>query len=287
MNLTYKDYYYLTFILLLPFTCLLSILYLKSFGSFHNSFFKYLIILLFIIVLITFVIATLYTLDDVVKEEDDSTNKSLKLSLIITFSIFYIPIHYINKYFHNYKKYIMLVILIQLISIFYLYISSYNYAFDYLTKNADIAIAKNSREYLFDDNHFYIELSYNYLCEDLGEYVLSCSTKDDSNFIGAYSYVISDYGEKELNDIYNFHLNQTRDYIKEEKYEIREEEQNNINIFNYDDRAILITSIDYDLDKDLVLDKRLIIIYETNFDESNIIEFNEVLDKIKVNENYS
>ena len=151
MNIKIKDYVFIIYIALLPFTLSLMILRLNRVGLFISKFYYYVILLCSIITLISFVWSLLYTLDDIIYREDNLTIRNMKVAIILFFSPFYIPIHYVCSY--N-KKYHFISIL--LISIFCLaFYFGYNTFNKYTVKiqeefdKQDIVI-KSDFDYYFD-----------------------------------------------------------------------------------------------------------------------------------------
>ena len=69
MDIKLKDYIYIIYIALLPFTLTLIILRLNRIGLFTSKIYYYIIILCSVITLITFVWSLLYTLDDIIYKE--------------------------------------------------------------------------------------------------------------------------------------------------------------------------------------------------------------------------
>ena len=125
MNLKFRDYIYIIYMSLLPFTLTLIILRLNNIGLFTSKLYYYVILLSTVITIISFVWILLYTLDDVIYKDEFMPIKNIKLTLLGIFSIFYIPIHYI---YNNYKKYSFLSVLLIgiFITAFYFSINSFN-----------------------------------------------------------------------------------------------------------------------------------------------------------------
>ncbi len=288
MDIKFRDYIYIIYIALLPFTLSLIILRLNNIGLFTSKIYYYIILLCSIITLITFVWSLLYTLDDTIYKEDYLAVRNLKLAILLFVSPLYIPVHYVCS---NYKKYSFIsIILVSIIyASFYFSLTTfnkYNLKIQEEFDKKDIVI-KDHFDYYFDNDNFVVNIDFNYVCQkEKGDYRLFCDNKLDDSFIGIYSYIIDNYSTDELRKAYQFHIDQTKEYIVEAGYEFSEDTKDDVIILTYtNNMEVFLKYVEYDLDDDSVNDISLIIIYELTKDDNNIIKFNKLVDSIKVNDN--
>ena len=288
MDIKFRDYIYIIYIALLPFTLSLIILRLNNIGLFTSKIYYYIILLCSIITLITFVWSLLYTLDDIIYKEDYLAVRNLKLAILLFVSPLYIPVHYVCS---NYKKYSFIsIILVSIIyASFYFSLTTfnkYNLKIQEEFDKKDIVI-KDHFDYYFDNDNFVVNIDFNYVCQkEKGDYRLFCDNKLDDSFIGIYSYIIDNYSTDELKKAYQFHIDQTKEYIVEAGYEFSEDTKDDVIILTYtNNMEVFLKYVEYDLDDDNVNDISLIIIYELTKDDNNIIKFNKLVDSIKVNDN--
>ena len=288
MNLKFRDYIYIIYIALLPFTLTLIILRLKNVGLFASKFYYYVIFACTLITLITFVWSLLYTLDEVIYKEENLTIRNMKVAIMLFFSPFYIPIHYV---YHSNKKFSFISLFIIGIFCFGFYLSyktfnKYNLSIQEEFDKKEIII-KDNFDYYFDNDTFIVNIDFNYVCQkEKGDYRLFCDNKLDDSFIGIYSYYIDNYSEEDLVRAYKFHIDQTKQYITEAGYEFSEEVIDDVIILPYSNNMeVFLKYVEYDLDNDGINDISLIIIYELPTSDNNIIKFNKFIESIKVNEN--
>ena len=287
MNIKFKDYIFIIYIALLPFTLALIILRLKSIGLFTSNLYYYVIFIAAIITLITFVWSLLYTLDDIIYRENNITIRNMKIAMLLFTSIFYIPVHYVCNY---YKKYSFISLLLVGAFFFSFYYSittfnKYNVSIQEEFDRADIII-KDDFDYYFDNDTFVVNIDFNYVCQkEKGDYRLFCDNKLDDSFIGIYSYYIDNYTEDDLVKAYKFHIDQTKQYIVEAGYEFNEEVVDDTIILSYSNNMeVYLKYVEYDIDYDGINDISLIIIYELPSKENNINRFNKFISSIKVND---
>ena len=288
MDIKLKDYIYIIYIALLPFTLTLIILRLNRVGLFTSKIYYYIILLCSVITLITFVWSLLYTLDDIIYKEDMLVIRNMKLAILLFVSPLYIPIHYVCS---NYRKYSFISIILVSIMCASLYYSlttfnKYNLKIQESFDKQDIVI-KDHFDYYFDYDTFVVNIDFNYVCQkEKGDYRLFCDNKLDDSFIGIYSYIIDNYSSDELMKAYKFHIDQTKNYIIEAGYEFNEEVIDDAIRLSYtNNMEVYLKYVEYDLDKDSNNDISLVIIYELTTNEDNINKFNKLVNSIKVNEN--
>lgn len=288
MDIKFKDYMFIIYIALLPFTLTLIILRLNSVGLFTSKIYYYIILLCSIITLITFVWSLLYTLDDIIYKEDMLVIRNMKLAIILFVSPLYIPIHYVCHYYRKYSFISIILVSIMCLSFYYSLttFNKYNLKIQEGFDKHDIVI-KDKFDYYFDYDTFVVNIDFNYICQqEKGDYRLFCDNKQDDSFIGIYSYIIDNYSSDELLKAYKFHIDQTKNYIIEAGYEFNEEVIDDIILLTYtNNMEVYLKYIEYDLDKDNVNDISLVIIYELPIKEDNLTRFNKLVDSIKVNEN--
>lgn len=288
MDIKFRDYIYIIYIALLPFTLSLIILRLNKVGLFTSNIYYYIILICSVITLITFVWSLLYTLDDVIYKEDFLAVRNLKIAILLFVSPLYIPVHYVCN---NYRKYSFIsVILVSIIYASFYYslttFNKYNLKIQEEFDKQDIVI-KDHFDYYFDNDNFVVNIDFNYVCQkEKGDYRLFCDNKLDDSFIGIYSYYIDNYSSDELKKAYTFHVDQTKEYIVEAGYEFSEEVIDDVIVLSYtNNMEVYLKYIEYDLDEDNINDISLVIIYELSKDDNNIIKFNKLVDSIKVNDN--
>lgn len=286
MNLKFRDYIYIIYMSLLPFTLTLIILRLNNIGLFTSKLYYYVILLSAVITVISFVWSLLYTLDDVIYKDEFMPIKNIKLTLLGIFSIFYIPVHYICN---NYKKYSFVSILLIgiFITTFYFSINSFNKYAVKIEEEYDkkAIVMKNDFDYYFDDDLFVVNIDFNYVCQkEQGDYRLYCDNKKNDSFIGIYSYIIDNYTSDELKKAYTFHVDQTKQYIVEAGYTFTEEVIGDAIVITYNDNMqVFMKEAFYDIDYDSHNDICLVLIYEIPINENNLVNFYSFTNSIRVN----
>ena len=286
MNLKFRDYIYIIYMSLLPFTLILIILRLNNIGLFTSKLYYYVILLSTVITIISFVWSLLYTLDDVIYKDEFMPIKNIKLTLLGIFSIFYIPIHYISN---NYKKYSFISILLIgiFISAFYFSLQSFNKFTINIEEEfeKESIVMKKDFDYYFDDDLFVVNLDFDYVCQkEQGDYRLYCDNKKNDSFIGIYSYIMDNYTSAELKKAYTFHVDQTKQYIVEAGYTFTEEVMGDAIVLTYNDNMqVYMKESFYDIDYDGNDDICLVLIYELPNDESNLVNFYNFTNSIRIN----
>lgn len=283
MELKFRDYIYLIFITITPFLFIL--LSLKLFANqnliMNNSIFWLLISILILIFIITLIISLMYTINHI-NNQKKGLKKIIHIILLFIFNIVYIPFYY--GLFIAKEKFIGL--LLPVINMGTIIVFSFASSFCMLNyfKRLDEKniIVSNDISYLSTNNLFTINVTSNYRCNnDLGNYVVACDNDADDSFLGIYSYNYGDYTSSQLDDIYNFHLEQTQEYIYEAGFIYEEIIVEELVILKYDNMSVLYMGIDYDIDNDLINDYRLIIIKEVPNNENIVSDFNELINSIE------
>jgi len=283
-NLKFKDYVYITYIGVMPF--LLLMLSLKFFANekfiFNDTIFWGIIIILSLVFVLSFIISLLYTMEHILNLQRGFIRKTIHFVLLILFNVIYIPFYY-GIYMVNEKALGLFMPIVNIGTIVLFYFASNSYILDYF-KNLDEKniVVNTNYTYLSKDGLFTIDVTKDYSCnKDMGEYVIACDRSGDDSFLGVYSYNYNDYSMGQLDDIDNFHLEQTKEYITEASFEYLEEVIDDVVVLSYSDMVILYKSIDYDIDNDDNYDYRLIVIKEVLREDDVLLNFNELIDSIE------
>ncbi len=268
-----KNNSYIMTIILFPFILLLSVLRLINFLK--NSFYDYIIYIMLFVFFISFIISLFYIIDDM-KNKNESI---LKWVLLFVFPIFYIVIYYIKNISKEEKGLGFIIFTMDMLLIVLFIFSMSNYIYNYVINLDKYKIVlKSDLVYSDRDNVFSINVNMNYTCRhDLGDYSLSCENKDDDSFIGVYSYHKNYISEGELSDIFDYHMEQTMDYIKEKNYDYTYEEKDNIIVFYYENMEIYMTQINYFNDNDYY---SLIVMKELPNSENNLNNYLDLINSI-------
>ena len=269
-----KNYNYMLTIMLYPFVLILS--YLKLTNIIKSDIYTYLIIIMLIIFIPSFIMSLYSASEDILK----SKNK-WHIVLLILLSVFYLPIYY-TKHVSKEEKYLGYLLFVITIPLTILTInSSCNSLGNFLTKTYRNIYALNPTFGYYSNNKlFSVEVDASFRCndKDIGDYVISCDRLRDDSFIGIYSYDVTGDTEEENLEKLDFHLKQTIDYIKENNFEYTIEEDNDIIKIEYNDNAVLVTQKDY-----MVGDSKysLIILKEIPRANINYDEYQKMIDSIK------
>lgn len=285
MKLNFRDYSFISFIALFPFILLLVSLKFSFPDKFLISGYVFwiLIIILSMVFILSFIISLFYTLDHIIYKQKKVTFKIIHLILLFLFNLIYVPFYY--AFFINDEK--IIGIFVPLINIFLIVFFSFSVKNLYLSYSLkldkDTILIKDDFTYISKDGLFSIETSIDYSCDKtLGDYVVSCDNKLDDSFIGIYNYNYQNYSMGQLDEIYRFHLNQSKTYIKEAGFIYKEEITNDIDILTYNnDMCVLMKKIDYDINNDHEYDYRLVIIKEVLYNENMINDFNNLINSIQ------
>ena len=267
-----KNYNYMLTIMLYPFIMVLS--YLKLANILKSNIYTTLIVIMLFVFIPSFIMSLYSASEEILK----SKNKK-RIILLITLSIFYLPIYY-TKYVYKEEKY--LGYFLSVISII-LTIIAFNISCNSLKK---YFLNIYEKRYAIKENYIYnsvnrlfsIEIDSSFRCneKDLGDYVVSCDRLNDDSFIGIYSYDISLEDESEIEEKLEFHINQTIDYIKEKGYEYKISNDDIVKI-EYNNNVVLIAQKNY-----IVGDNKysLIILKEIPGEYINLEEYQKMIDSI-------
>ena len=267
------NYNYILTILLYPFFLLLSYLMLDNFLK--GKFYLYLIILMIIIFIPSFIMSLYSIVNEII-----NSKRKWRIIFLILFSYFYIPIYY-TKYISRDEKYLgfIITILSTIISLFTFSLLN-NKIYTYLT-NAHINSIVINDNYIYTtlDRLFVIGVSKDFRCnnDNIGDYVISCDKLDDDSFIGIYSYNITDFDESEVLNILSFHLEQITEYINEKGYDSLLGEEGDIIKIYYQNMVVLLIQRNYSVDSDTY---SLIIIKEMPKEMEDINAFQKMIETI-------
>jgi len=282
VKLKFRDYIFVVFISVFPFLLLLISLRFTFYDKFvlNNTLFWILIIILSFIALISLIISLFYVLDHIIYYQKKF--KFIHLILLFIFNLIYVPFYYGN-YMVNEKLLAYFTPLFNIFVIFFFGFTINNSFLDYSQKLDDKNILfTNKFTYLSKDELFTINIDRDYTCKrDMGDYVIACDNNNDDSFLGIYSYKYSKYSLGQLDQVFKFHLNQTKNYISEAGFDFSEVIVNDITILSYDDMDILLTYIDYDINFDGFNDYRLILFKEVLSNEKELDEFNNFISSIR------
>ena len=268
-----KNYNYMLTIMLYPFIMVLS--YLRLANILKSNIYTSLIIIMLFIFIPSFVMSLYSASEEILK----SKNKK-RIILLLTLSIFYLPIYY-TKYIYKEEKYLGYIL--SVISIV-LTIITFNTSCNNLRKFFTDIYKKQyaiSVKYTYKSINklFTIDVDSSFRCneKEAGEYAVSCERLNDDSFIGIYSYDIGDDDEKEVEEKLEFHVNQTLDYISEKGYEYVVGDLNNITKIEYNDNVVLIMQKNYTVKNNKY---SLIIMKEMPREYINFEEYQKMIDSI-------
>ncbi len=268
-----KNYNYMLTILLYPFIIILS--YLKLMNNLKGSFYTYLIIIMILIFIPSFIMSIYGSSEEIFKSK-----KKWRIIPLILLSIFYLPIYY-TKYVSKEEKYLGYILFLITIPLTILTINACN-------RRLLLHINNMNRNYVIIDNHyvqhstnnlFTIDVDETFRCnsEDIGDYVVSCDRLEDDSFIGIYSYDVTLEDDYEIEEKLDFHIKQTLDYIEEQGYEYDINDESNIIEVNYNENTILITQLNYIIDDSKY---SLIIIKEMPRENISYEEYQKMIDSV-------
>ena len=267
-----KESSFITSITLLPFIFLLCILKLK--GVFKEGLYSYLLVGMIIVCTITFIFSLFFALDEII----NSDNKK-RLIFLILFPFIYLPIYY-TKYIYQNEKYLgygISLANIMLIVSFFTVVRGFVYNYMMELNHRDFKV-KDTYSYVDKNNLFSINVNNNYTCnKDLGDYVIACDNKDDDSFLGIYSYQKKSFSKGALDDIKNYHIEQTVNYIKEKETVDDIEKINDLTVISYSNMKVIIKEVLYNNDNTSYC---LVIIKEVNKDNFDIINFEKSVQNI-------
>ena len=268
----FKELCFITNISLLPVILLLAILRLSHF--IEGIIYYYIIIGMIIIYLISFILVLFFAVNEIL-----NSNRKSRIILLILFSIFYLPIYYV-KYVNSEEKalaYFLSISSLVLLGISYFVFKDTVNNF-FVNKYKQNIILKDTYQYISKNKLFTINVDKSFSCtSDLGEYQISCDRTSDDSFLGIYSYEKEEFSEAELDDIKEFHINDTINVIEENDYEYEKEDINDIIKITYNNMEILLTQRNYFINNKQY---SLIILKESPRYNENVNDFFKVIDTI-------
>ena len=195
-----KNYNYMLTIILYPFIMALS--YLKLINYLKSSLYTYLIIIMVIIFIPSFIMSLYSAADEILHSK-----KKWRIIFLVLLSIFYLPIYY-TKYVAKEEKYLGYLLFICAIPLTILMINA-------ATKKLTIFMSKVYKDYvIINENYiqfatnklFSINVDKTFRCNnyDIGDYVISCDRLEDDSFIGIYSYDISFDSDEDIEEKLEF-----------------------------------------------------------------------------------
>ena len=267
-----KESSFITAIALLPFIFLLSILKLQ--GVLKGGLYNFLLVGMIIVFTITFIFSLFFALDEI----RNSDNKK-RLIFLILFPFIYLPIYYTKHVYQNerYLGYGISLANIMLIVSFFVVVKGfvYDYMIELNHKNFKV---RDTYAYVDKNNLFTINVNNNYTCnKDLGDYVIACENKDDDSFLGVYSYQKKSFSKGALDDIKNYHIEQTINYIKENENVDNIEEINDLTVISYSNMKVIIKEVLYNKNNTSYC---LVVIKEVNENNFDIINFEKSVQDI-------
>ena len=269
-----KNYNYVLTILLYPFILVLS--YLKLSNLLKGDTYTYIIIILLLFFIPSFIMSLYGAAEEILKSK-----KKWRMVLLILLSIFYLPIYY-TMYVAKEEKYLGYILFVMTIPLTFLTIKAgNNRILSYLNEAYKNAVSINEHYVSYSTNKlFSIDIDASFRCkkEDIGDYVIFCDRLIDDSFIGIYSYDVTKESEEDILDKLDFHIDQTIEYIEENKYKYEIKNTNNIMEINYNDNTILITQNNYMFDDN---DYSLVIIKEMPKEYISYDEYQKMIDSIK------
>ena len=269
-----KNYNYMLTIITYPFMLLLEFLMLK--GYLKSNIYLYLIIIMFIIFIPSFIMCLYHTSEDIFKSK-----RKWRIILLILFPLFYLPIYY-TKYVSKEEKYLGIIIcLLSVVLSYFTYQALYKKLGVWLHELYKDSVTLNEKyTYTPSNRLFSIDIASDFRCKntDIGDYAISCDKIGDDSFIGVYSYDVTTYSEEEIEDILTFHITQSLDYVKDNGYTSEIREDSDIIKIYYHDMVIMITQRNY-----VIKDKNysLIIVKEMPNTLEDIKEFRKMIETIK------
>jgi hypothetical protein len=236
-----KNYNYVLTILLYPFILVLS--YLKLTNLIKGELYTYLIIVVLLFFIPSFIMSLYNASEEILKSK-----KKWRIILLITLSIFYLPIYY-TMYVAKEEKYLGYILFIITIPLTFITIKAMNNRILLFLNEAYKNSVSINEHYVTNsiNNLFSIDVDASFRCkkDNIGDYVISCERLLDDSFIGVYSYDVTDDDNDELYEKIEFHVNQTIDYIKEQNFAYEINDDTDIVEISYNENIILITQKTY------------------------------------------
>ena len=270
-----KYYNYMLTIILYP--VILALSYLKFINYLKGNLYIYLIALMVIIFIPSFIMSLYSALDEILY-----SNKKWRVIPLILLSIFYLPIYY-TKYVSKEEKYLGIIVFVITIPLAILAINAGTVKLSKVWGRAfkNYVVINENYVQFASNNLFSLGVDKTFRCdnEDIGDYVISCERLEDDSFIGIYSYDVSYDSEEEITDKLDFHIGQSIDYIEENgyTYELLDTGNDNFVEIDYNENAILISQNNY-----MVGDTKysLIILKEVKKELVNYEEYQKMIDSI-------
>lgn len=267
-----KEGSFITSISLLPFILLTAILKMQNVVK--GNLYTYLLVGMIIIFWISFIFSMFFALSEVRK----SDNKK-RMILLFTVPFIYLPIYYTKYVYKNEKVVGYGISLANVMLIVSLFFVTRVFVIDYMMelnhKNFKI---KDHYTYIAKNDLFTINVDNNFVCHNnMGDYVVACDNKKDDSFLGIYSYNKKSLSDGELNDILEYHIEQTTNYVNEHGYQANVINEGSFYRVSYSNMIILVKQVIYD-----IKDNRycLIIIKEVSKDNLNIFDFEKSVNNI-------
>ncbi len=264
-------------VVLILFPFILGLFVLKMNNFLKEDWYIYLNLVLSCIFLIYFILSLFYAFDDI-----RIKGPKYNYFFLIFFPFLYLPYHY-GKMVNEKDKYLAYsLIFLNLILIGGFYFSSKGIIYNYFYhENEGISLkdtfAYSDRQYLFT-----IDINKDFNCSRvLGEYSLVCENESKDSFLGIYTYE-GKKSEAEIDDIMDFHLEQTISYMEEKDYEYQENNLEEFKILKYNDMykdmEIILTSRIYLLDDKEYM---LIFVYECPIHDHDIYDLENIMETVK------
>ena len=257
---------------LLPFIFLLSILLLKNFLK--GKLYIYLLIIMIIAFWISFIFSMFFALDEI-----KNSNNKKRIILLMVCPFVYLPVYYTKYIYKNEKNlgYGLSIINVILIGLFFFSTNSFvnNYMIELNHKNFKV---RSEYAYVDKNKVFSININNNFTFNNnLGDYVIACDNKEDDSFLGIYSYQKKSFSKGALDDILDYHVEQTVNYIEEYEYVANIEKENDLTIISYNNMKVLIKQIVYEKNNQSYC---LVIVKEVNEDDLDMLDFEKSVENI-------
>ena len=269
-----KNYNYVLTILLYPFILVLS--YLELSNLLKGDIYIYIIVILLLFFIPSFIMSLYSASEEILKSK-----KKWRIILLITLSIFYLPIYY-TMYVSKEEKLLGFLLFIISIPLTFITMKAINTSlYKYFYSAFKSPISTNEHYIYYSKNKlFTINVDTSFRCnkEDIGDYVISCDRLVDDSFIGIYSYDVTKEDNDEIEEKLDFHLEQTLDYINENNSKYYINNKDDIIEINYGENTIFITQSNYIIDNKKY---SLIIIKEMPREYMDYDEYQKMIDSIE------
>ena len=269
-----KNYNYVLTILLYSFILVLS--YLELSNLLKGDIYIYIIVILLLFFIPSFIMSLYSASEEILKSK-----KKWRIILLITLSIFYLPIYY-TMYVSKEEKYLGFLLFIISIPLTFITMKAINTSlYKYFYSAFKSPVSTNEHYIYYSKNKlFTINVDTSFRCnkEDIGDYVISCDRLVDDSFIGIYSYDVTKEDNDEIEEKLDFHLEQTLDYINENNSKYYINNKDDIIEINYGENTIFITQSNYLIDNKKY---SLIIIKEMPREYMDYDEYQKMIDSIE------